>query len=401
LSLASRRVRALHGAGSSLFFNFFLLLVSANLAAAGLMLVADQLLDRPSIDSRVVKYRRRFADLDAYKRVPPAEALQYLNEQDRMASLGFRYAPWMEFANVPYQGRLLSTDERGFRRGRAPRPHEGPSLEVFVFGGSTTFGYGIPDGFTIPSFLQQQLEEQAPNQSIRVSNFGQGYYYSSQELALFVSLLKEQRIPAVAVFVDGANDTALLALGRDEPWFSQALTNLWEIGQGKGSFPWDPTLSRFALYGVIHRSRVLLRRFTGTRGGENEAPPALPLTDQQRVEYVVSRYRASKRMIAALCAEYGVRCLFVWQPVPFYKYDRRLHRTFPFDGPIPGHWAGVYERMSTLKDADFLYLGDMLESVTEKVFVDDVHYNEVLSERIAASISRELVGRGLALPSAP
>jgi hypothetical protein len=42
--------------------------------------------------------------------------------------------------------------------------------------------------------------------------------------------------------------------------------------------------------------------------------------------------------------------------------------------------------MSEYRAPDFLNLGDMLENVTEKVFVDDVHYNEIVNERIAARI---------------
>jgi hypothetical protein len=80
-------------------------------------------------------------------------------------------------------------------------------------------------------------------------------------------------------------------------------------------------------------------------------------------------------MIRALCAEYRVQCRFVWQPT-FFNYDRALHPLFPYPGEVPKFWAEAYDRIRLWKAPDVLYLGDMFEAVREKVFVDNVHYNE-------------------------
>lgn len=107
-------------------------------------------------------------------------------------------------------------------------------------------------------------------------------------------------------------------------------------------------------------------------------------------EYVVARYTTNIRLIRAICKDYEIQCLFVWQPHPGYKYDRKLHRTFPFDGAVPSYWDGVYSRMKSYEGDHFLYLGDMLEGTSEKVFVDDVHYNEATNKRIASKIAERL-----------
>src|SRR2546427_11763001 len=59
-------------------------------------------------------------------------------------------------------------------------------------------------------------------------------------------------------------------------------------------------------------------------GEEREVPPRRDAAgaDLQRV---IDRFIENKRMIEAVAATRGVRVLFVWQPVPTYKYDLRYH----------------------------------------------------------------------------
>lgn len=80
----------------------------------------------------------------------------------------------------------------------------------------------------------------------------------------------------------------------------------------------------------------------------------------------------------------------MWQPHVSYKYDRTLHKNFPFPGEIPQVFGAVFSRMAGVKAADYLYLGDMFEGVKKKIFGDDVHYNEEWNERIARRISEAL-----------
>jgi hypothetical protein len=128
--------------------------------------------------------------------------------------------------------------------------------------------------------------------------------------------------------------------------------------------------------------------------GRTKSPPAdqkdrsvLPEADAAR--YVVDRYRQNQRIIRALCKEYDVVPIFVWQPVPFFKYDRSLH-PFPYADQVPKLWEMVYEEMARSPDLDFLYLGDMLDGVSEKVFVDAIHYNEKYNGLIAQAIAEHI-----------
>jgi hypothetical protein len=110
----------------------------------------------------------------------------------------------------------------------------------------------------------------------------------------------------------------------------------------------------------------------------------------ETVDYILSRYINNVRITQSICKEYGVRCLFVLQPVPFYKCNKscfqpQCHSIF---GKIPSYFSGFYARIAEkppLKE-NFLYLGDMLENSSGKVFIDCTHYNDVFNEKIAQKI---------------
>ncbi len=57
-------------------------------------------------------------------------------------------------------GRFVNVDQAGFRRVRdqGPWPPDASAENIFMFGGSTTFGYGVPDSETIASHLQDLVD---------------------------------------------------------------------------------------------------------------------------------------------------------------------------------------------------------------------------------------------------
>src|SRR5262245_24730852 len=72
------------------------------------------------------------------------------------------YEPYMEFKERPYSGRYLNVNAHGFRQtnNQGPWPPDKQKyLTVFLFGGSTAFGYGVPDDQTIASYLQESLNQ--------------------------------------------------------------------------------------------------------------------------------------------------------------------------------------------------------------------------------------------------
>src|SRR5262245_56086849 len=134
----------------------------------------------------------------------------------------FVYETFTQFKESPYRGDYVNVDENGFRIGKnqGPWPPSPGNLNIFLFGGSTTFGYGVPDHQTIASYLQQFLSDKL-GREVRVYNFGRGFYYSTQERILLEKLLSSGFHPDLAVFIDGYNDF-MYRFG-DEPLFTTEL----------------------------------------------------------------------------------------------------------------------------------------------------------------------------------
>ena len=114
---------------------------------------------------------------------------------------------------------------------------------------------------------------------------------------------------------------------------------------------------------------------------------------------VIQRYLANKHSIEVLAASAGVQTLFVWQPVPTYKYDLRYH---PFAAGGFGHHTYSifgYPITRELFDAhppgdNFLWCADIQEHSTEPLYSDKVHYSARLSDMVADCIAAGLSPKG-------
>lgn len=377
-----------------LLLNAIVAIVAANLVIGAAYFVADELGAGETTPPRV--------DRDAYSTLTPREVTEFLEEQSEGQDTGYNYRPWVQFRAEPRKGKFINTDDRGFRvTPRVPRPGATP-LVVAVYGGSTTFGYGVPDQYTIPAALGAVLTERWIDRDIDVRNFGQEDYYSSQELTSFVLRLKQGPTPDWAVFIDGINDVLNVDERgeQDEPPFTGLFRWLGNLYATDRLVSWE-TLSRSGRFRAIPMVRLASQLRRGSEA--EETPPwedRRAVADSARVaEFVVRRYAANRRIMRTLCAANGIRCLFVWQPSPFVDYDPSLHAVSPYDGAIPPIWREAYGLMKRDDAPDLLYLGAMLSDVHEKVFVDDVHYNEKWNRRVAEAIADRIIGAAGATPA--
>jgi hypothetical protein len=292
-----------------------------------------------------------------------------------------RFEPFTLFRERERQGRFVNVDPRGFRavKDQGPWPPEKTRFNVFVFGGSTTFGYGVADDDTIPSHLQETLAH--VHSGVCVYNFGRGYYYSVQERILFEQLLLSGAVPDVAVFLDGLNDFQLDSV--------PAMTAQLDASTERAARP-----EAESLLGDLTRRLPVVELVAALRA--RSAPQPEP-EDERVVASILERYRANKRLIELTASGFGVRPLFVFQPVPTYHFSGPLH-------PLAAAGLAAHERsrrgypaVASVRGtlgSDFLWLGDMQEGMTGTLYVDAVHYSGPMGAAIARKIADELA-RGL------
>src|SRR5262245_8832147 len=130
---------------------------------------------------------------------------QYFQEHEQLGKPRWRsYSYWRR----PYHsGNYININQDGIRKTSAPTAPEGdePAVKVFMFGGSTMFGSGERDEFTIPSIFAREARNNDIN--CEVVNYGQEAYVSTQEVIELMRQLQRGNIPDLVIFYDGANDT--------------------------------------------------------------------------------------------------------------------------------------------------------------------------------------------------
>jgi lysophospholipase L1-like esterase len=303
------------------------------------------------------------------------------------------YDPFTQFRERPYHGQFVNVDANGFRHGRGqnPWPPDPQAENVFVFGGSTTFGMGIPDDQTIPSHLSDLLARRGAARA-NVYNFGAGYYFSTQERTQLEQLLLAGVVPNVAVFVDGCND---FFHADGLPALTARLANLLSEPVHPPPHPWIE-----AVRGLPVGIAATRLQAWATRRPVQSAAVAPPIADGARPPHeaetiagVIARYRRNKRMIEALAAAYGVRPIFVWQPMPTYRYDLKFHAFHPDGfGRVEITRAGYPEmaRIAKTEDfgSDFVWCADIQEGRHEELYIDLVHYSPKMARRVAGCIAK-------------
>lgn len=304
-----------------------------------------------------------------------------------------QFESFTQFRERPRSGQYVNVSQSGFRqiKGQGPWPIDPANYNIFVFGGSTTFGYGVADDQTIASHLQEHLKT-IHGKPVKVYNFGRGYYYSTQERILFQELLLAGARPDMAVFIDGLND---FTRQPGDAFLSDQFAKYVDAN-GKCDAPMkqffeDLSISRAAR----DFSKWLRRTFKGPKA-KQAAPPAevSPPHDESVSRPIIDRYVGNKLQIEAVCMAYGVVPVFVWQPSPNYKCDLSDN---PFMPPGQTHWGYVHMAKyieSHSMGSDFLWLADIQEGMKGVLYVDAVHYSAFLCDKIATKIAERVENRG-------
>jgi hypothetical protein len=284
-----------------------------------------------------------------------------------------RYEPYTGYADAPCSGKYVNVQEPGFRRSADETwPPPAGEVNIFVFGGSTTFGHGLADWETIPARMRVALTN-ALGYNVNMYNFGRSSYQSTQERILFQELLHNTR-PTHAIWFDGLNDFVF----QNEP-----------MGADRARQALEPRrLIDIDWKRITHlRAWELIRDMTAM--------------DTQRVYSnhagrVVSDYADNLTMCTAICREYGIKSLFIWQPIPTHKYDQTHHafrgqytgnRDFPRTG---------YEYMDTIiargnLPSNFVSLASIQTDLPFPLYIDAYHYNAAFADVIGRCIAAYVV----------
>ena len=369
-SLLGPRLPVVHRSAGALLINCLLLVLLAELAAT----VVLQLLPARRVAGR--DWRAQYENAAWYR--PRPWAADFWREHWPAAEER-RYHAFTLWRSAPHEGRWVNVDTAGLRR-TTRAPCASGATRVFLFGGSTMWGWLAHDSGTIASHLQRILDDRAPARFC-VENYGQLGYVAVQERLELERQLEAGNVPAVAIFYDGWNDCDIAAsnrragLHKDYEAFAGGVN---AIGRPQ---PGRPAWRQLALARLAERLRPPRR----------EEPRTAPPPDSASLgSAAASRYLANAALIDALAAHFGFRAYSVLQPwirvgsKPLSAPERQIVPA----GSSPVCLAAYQRLAAAAPRARLVNLAGAFDAETATVYLDEMHVtpdgNAIVASRLAA-----------------
>lgn len=316
---------------------------------------------------------------------------------------GIRYEPYVIWKRKPYIGSLVNVGRDGNRVTNF-NSGEPDALKIWMFGGSTVWGWGAPDFQTVPSQLSRSLNEDWGVDTV-ITNFGEDGYVSTQEMILFLRVLQSDRRPDVVIFYNGANDAAAAALWPQIPGVHQNLSSIKsKLEDRKRTL--SSRVRSLAIFKVLN---IALRQIgLNTNAG---IPAGTALAAGREDDTALTARRAfdillqNRKIISALEDAYGFRSLFMFQPAlgigdkPLSSEEESL---YAISLARPEGYAlrmGVLMRPELLlyldsdSAADNIFdMSNVFENTTETVYLDWAHLSGEGNRLVAEKMSGILQG---------
>jgi lysophospholipase L1-like esterase len=302
------------------------------------------------------------------------------------------WAAYVQWRWHPQQGEYINVDGRGLRRTwRAPATGTGAApaggarqRRIFFFGGSTLWGTGARDDYTIPSLFAKAAA--AAGQPVAVTNFGMTGYVSTQEEIALLLELQRGNIPDAVVFYDGVNDIY-------STYQNQRAGLPENEGHRRAEFnlasPWLASGERWSRILPLLVGNTALLRHLFPRG-ETPIPLLSPARLTALAEETLAVYAANVRLVALLAREYGFQAHFFWQPVISTKGHLTAYERFQRVG-VPEAVHTMYReadaRIGTvIQSPHFHNLGGLLATSTAPYFIDFCHLGESGNQVVAQAM---------------
>ncbi len=288
-----------------------------------------------------------------------------------------RWLPYSYWTVALFDGEFINVDRQGLRY--TPLYADEAAASIYFFGGSTLWGEGARDAYTIPGQAAKLLSD-AGHPAI-VLNYGQTGYVSTQDLILFQAQLTLGRAPDIAVFYQGFNDV-----------FS-AYT------QDRSGIPYEEhqRVSDVEAGRLLRRGQPVLRL---PEGDISRHDWSLISSADADADAIADRWFANRRLVQTLADGYGVRVLFVWQPALFAKQTLVGAEARLLEDPetSPPEFVALYRevdrivRQRVAADAtdNVMVLTDLFRDSEQELFYDRVHITEIGNLMVAEAIQSRL-----------
>jgi lysophospholipase L1-like esterase len=291
----------------------------------------------------------------------------------------------------PYTGKYININEKGLRKTIYIIDDvlkEKPIKRIFMFGGSTMWGSGVRDEFTIPSVVGSGLAKKAIH--AEVTNFGESGYVSTQEMTELFLQLREGNIPDLVVFYDGANDV-----------FSAYQQGMAGIPQNENNREkeFNSLRSKKRSLMVFIESLKTLSTVKFIIGFFRPEMKPLPYSGSEIQNLATETIEVYLKNIATInlwAKEYGFKAVYYWQPTIFSKtelsdFEKKEAEKFGFIKEIV-HDADLHTSKVKIDPgfSVFYNISDIFHNEDKPVFIDYCHVSEYGNSVIANKMAEDI-----------
>jgi hypothetical protein len=400
-----KKITSIYTTIAVMFFNLVLCFACMNLAIWGYSFTNPEVLEEQTSTTPVIEQitiGHLTSDFEALRQVyadlSEANMIRLIVEHANNPAICDEV---VGYRTQPANGRFFKVHKAGFRQTGSthedfqPWPPDPEAYNVFVFGGSTTFGVNERNTGPIPVWLQTQLRQVTGMSNLYVYNFGNPSYSILEEQIRFEALVNEGFAPNLAIFIDGLNEFTRIQRVDELRRFSQLCQDTLAKLQNTLACDEDELcLPALRLY----TNQVYLAE-DSSADQETEVPPDDDeVTNREAVQHWIER----KKSVQKFAQQNDIAVLFVIQPVPGYAYDLSRHLfASSIDDLLAGrrtYWGyPLWNEMFNAPDADWtdhvLNLSTLGQDNTEPIYVDRFHYTYWFMQEIAWAIHQELLNQ--------
>ncbi len=305
------------------------------------------------------------------------------------------YEPFVGWKYGEYHGDYINVDSEGVRKTWNPEYSQGevPGT-IYVFGGSTTWGTGARDDYTIPSHLSKLLN--SSGYAFSVHNHAQLAYTFKQEIIRLVLLLREGHRPDYVIFYDGANDV----YGTYQSGIPGSIMN---VSTMRGKLRTSSSI-RDVLYAIANKAMDAFR--THSMIYKAIASGIAFVSPQQQFQEVTSKYDdeevqllsqgiaeeylTSMGLLDHLAQAYGFEYICFWQPVS-YSEERFTEEEANSiqrinDKALSNLYRMTNDAWAAKSGPLFFNISDVLGNRTKTLYIDSAHLSEEGNEVVATKV---------------
>ena len=340
---------------------------------------------------------RHLASSTLYKGQPWAHDLR----REMRRSLRFDYQPYVVWEAADFQGNTLVIDQDGLRRTMYSECEGSNAYTIWMFGGSTMWGWGSPDWATIPSQLAERYRQSG--RVVCVRNYGQPAWVNTQEvIKLFLELKRATRPPDLVVFYDGINDAysfyqsgGKIDVHHNVDSIARGFRHSQDARGGSFGYVADSNLAQ-----LLIKAGLWLREKKG--GAPSRNVPDAELKKQLDIAYL-----GNMDLVELLARKYGFACAFFWQPCilagakPLTQEERALRNDARQElGGENGEFERMYDLVRTQQRPHLFCIADAFDNQAETLYLDWAHVGPQGNRLIAGRMFEILTGKLDVAPSA-